>query len=98
MTKILFTTSVWPTSWLIRKITKEDCSHCALYINGRVVHCNFKGFTVEPIETFLKHNTVLHAISVKGLDLSVKELQLRYGTAKYDYGALLYLALRYICP
>lgn len=98
MVKILFTTSVWPTSSLIRWVTGDDCSHCVLYQDGEVIHSSFKGVVRQPVREFLKTNKVLHAVGVKGLDIDLKVLEEKYKDSGYDYGALFYLALRAAFP
>jgi hypothetical protein len=98
---ILFTTSKYPTSWLIRKITGEDCSHCAIQIGKQVIHCNFLGVQKEKYEDFIKKNQVKHSMFYAGTmveNLTADGFFDRYKSAKYDFFALIYLGLRYLLP
>lgn len=96
--QILFTTSNYPTSYLIRKITGDDCSHVALFFEEDqcVVHCNFLGMQRESKESFIKHNQIIHTIHTTYNKTSI-EVYEQYKGVKYDYAALLYLGLRYLC-
>ncbi len=97
---ILFTTSNYPTSWLIRKLTKEDCSHCALYLPAvnKIIHMNFLGFRVESPQDFTKHNRILHHVDIpKYKDLPLEYFKDKYGKSKYDIKALLFAGIRVLC-
>lgn len=98
---ILFTTSKYPTSWLIRKITGEDCSHCAIQLGEKVIHCNFTGVHMVPYKEFIKSNQVKHSMFFAGTmveNLSASGLFARYKSRKYDFLALFYLGMRYLFP
>lgn len=96
--EILFTTTNLITSRLIKKITKEPVSHCAIRIGAFVIHSNFKGVIIEPYSVFIRANQVIYKIS--GLTYPIKidrTLRKHYGKS-YDFGALFFLGLRYLCP
>ena len=95
---VLFTTSRYPTSWLIRKITKEPASHVAFLKDGLVLHSNFKGVNTIPLVEFLKTNRVVCALSGMQTERSFNRIVCKYWKTKYDFLALLYLAFRYILP
>lgn len=97
--QILYTTSKYPTSWLIRKVTKEDCSHVAMYFEDtqEVVHCNFLGVRKEGLEDFIKQNTILHTTPIEG-QLKANDLYEQYKHVKYDFAAFFYIGVRYLLP
>jgi hypothetical protein len=95
---ILFTRSSSPLSWLIRRITGEPVSHVALYCNGWIIHSTGRGVTVELPQTFERHSEVVYSVEVS-LDWNrVLSALSRYGHARYDFGGLLYLGMRYLIP
>lgn len=95
---VLFTTSKYPASWLIRNITKEDCSHVALYDGIHVLHCTFTGVKLQTLAEFQKHNKVLHTVALAAPTPNCRTLYEQYKNSRYDFGALCYLGLRYLIP
>ena len=94
---ILFTTSKYPTSKLIKKITGEKCSHVAIEKNGIVLHSDFTGLRLEPLRIFKERNEIIYSIkSPKPVRFS-KVID-KYWGIKYDFKALLYLGIRYLLP
>ena len=95
---ILFTTSKYPTSWLIRKITGDDCSHCAIRFKNLILHSDFMGVRIIPERDFLKKNIVLHTLKGVNSDMGIFSILHKYSGKRYDFGGLLYLGLRYLLP
>lgn len=95
---IIFTTSKYPTSWIIRKLTGDECSHCAVYIpeTNEVIHVNFLGLQVEPLDKFKKTNSIKHIVNIDGPIKSKQDLVNKYKDVKYDFLGLLYSGLRII--
>ncbi len=94
---ILLTTSKYPTSWLIRKLTGEDCSHCAVYLpeEDMVLHVNFLGFRGERLGNFRKHNEIKHQVVLANSEaVNTIDLTEKYGHVRYDFKALLYSGFR----
>lgn len=95
---ILFTTSKYPTSWLIRKLTREDCSHCAIQVGLEVIHSNFRGCNLATLQDFTSNNQILHMVYVPTPEgLTAQALYNDYKGVGYDFGALLYAGLRILC-
>lgn len=98
MIRILFTKGRNPVSWLIRKVTRESVSHCAVEVDGLVFHSNFKGLICEPLIDFLEHSEALYWIEV-GDDVHKLLRQFAKNSgALYDFGAMIYLGLRLVLP
>lgn len=94
---ILFTTSKYPTSWLIRKVTGDDCSHVAMEKGGIVIHSDFTGLRLEPLHIFKQRNIIIHSVS-SPKPVKFSKIISDYWGAKYDFKGLLYLGIRYILP
>lgn len=88
--KILFTTTNLPTSWIIRKLTGEPVSHCAVEFGNYVAHSSFSGTILEYSEDFRRRNKVLFELEMPEIDVIFREKK------GYDFGGLLYLALRFL--
>ena len=95
--QILFTKSDTLLSKLIRKITREDVSHCALYQDGIVIHYNLLGLQLELYSSFVSRAQVVHTVDLPGQTVSLDTI-VANKQAGYDYGALLYVGLRYLFP
>lgn len=96
--RILFTENDSILSKLIRLVTEEPVSHCALECGGWVIHSNLLGVHVELSQTFCKNSTVLYSLDI---DLDINKIMSalsRYEGSRYDLGAMLYLGLRCIFP
>lgn len=96
--KILFTQSPLIASRLIRKITGEPVSHCAIEIDGTVIHSNFLGVHPQSAEGFRDHCTVWGEVPFPDDFKKMFEQTCAGWGRRYDFGALLYLALRYLLP
>ena len=96
--ELLFTTSAYPTSWLIRKITGDDCSHCAIRYKDYVVHSDFLGVREIPYRVFIQQNKIIHTLSGPKNAKSKSYILDKYEGKRYDFGGLLYLGLRYLLP
>lgn len=98
MIQILFTTSDKLMSKWIRKITNEPVSHCAIQVGNFVIHSSVNGVEILPYDIFSQKNRIIYRISKSVLDSRVRtSLENTWGK-KYDFGALLYLGLRYLFP
>ena len=96
--KTLFVTSDRLVSRLIRAVTDEPVSHCAIQVGEFVIHSSFLGVKIESIYSFNKQNRV-----IKTLEFEVEPKQFKQAIARlegkgYDFGALFYLLMRYIIP
>lgn len=96
--RILFTKSSSPLSRVIRAVTKEPVSHCAIDCSGWILHSNLYGVHVELPQTFTSHSEIVYSIDIP-FDINKIMATLAKDELKfYDYGALLYLGLRYLFP
>jgi hypothetical protein len=103
MIELMFTTSDFAFSRLARWATDSDCSHFAICFDRRVVfHSNFSGPHIEPIETFVKKNHVIHKLEFTTIPTLAQEdalwsnlININYGKS-YDFGAMLFLGLNLI--
>lgn len=93
MTEILFTTTSTPGSVLIRKITGEPVSHCAIRFDDLVVHAAIGGVQVNSYEKFAAEHVIALRVSLSEGDI---QKTAPYLGDRYDYGALLFLGVRYI--
>lgn len=96
--QILFTKSNSLLSRMIRKVTGEPVSHCAIASNGYVVHSNLRGVIIETRDYFEAHSQVVYTVEIEDCMDRVTELLATESHATYDIGALLYLGLRYLIP
>lgn len=94
--EILFTRSNSPLSRIIRHLTKEPVSHCAISINGWIIHSNLYGIHADPIEKFTSE--VIYRVPVEYNAEALISALAAYQGKHYDFGALLYLGLRSVCP
>ena len=93
--RILFTKSGKIGSRLIRLVTGEPISHCAVYSDdGYILHSTFTGPVLETFEEFTGKNTIVYSVKVADIPLDVRN----YRGAGYDYTAFFWLALRYLMP
>jgi hypothetical protein len=96
--RILFTRSNSLLSRLIRKVTGEPVSHCALECSGWVIHSNLRGLHVELPQTFLRKSEIVYSVEIPyDMGLVMHALS-KYEGKGYDIGALLYLGLRSLLP
>lgn len=83
-------------SKIIRKVTHEDVSHCAIEAYGFVVHSNHRGVNIETISSFKKINEVVDTVEVgKGNAKLLKSLSQSHRRG-YDVPGLIYLGLKLI--
>jgi len=94
--KVLFTSSNSPLSRLIRKITGEQVSHCALRVYDCVIHSNLLGVHMEPFESF--NSSIIESVELPDNLEKVINLLAKYDGNFYDFGALFYLGLRSLFP
>lgn len=96
--RLLFTKSGSLLSRAIRWLTKEPISHCAIEFGGYVAHSNLLGVHIELKETFEAHSTVVFAIGIEDSPMRLHMALEKADQHPYDFGALLYLGLRCLCP
>lgn len=98
--EILFTTTTGLFSRLIRKVTKEPVSHCAIRVNEFVIHSTFlTGVTVVPFSVFSKNNEIRYRHKLNAFSyIKLRRMLYKYYGRYYDYGAFLYIGLRYLFP
>jgi hypothetical protein len=103
MIQIMFVRSPKIGSWLIRKVTGEDCSHVAIYCpEYGVFESTFSGVRQVSLDQFLNEHDVCHTINYQvpspvrhNTHMMMWRLSKLVGQkAGYDYGALVFLALR----
>lgn len=97
--RILFTRSEKIVSKLIRRVTGEPVSHCAIQVGDWVIHSNFLGVHPERIDKFLKGGVTIWAAVELPNDYPKILLNTFEGWGKrYDFGAMFYLLARAIFP
>ena len=96
--EILFTTTDLPVSRLIRHVTKEPVSHCAVRIGEFVIHSSFSGVEILPYSVFASKYKIIYRIYSITYPLKVYKTLKKYYGHPYDFGALLYLGLRALLP
>lgn len=92
--QILFTTSNTPGSKLIRQLTAEPVSHCALQYNNLVIHSTEGGVQIVKIEDFKKKNNIVYTGHIEGTAEQLLDVIYHYQGKGYDYGALLFLGVK----
>lgn len=98
MVKVVFTRNKTLGSWLIRQVTKEDVSHCAIMYNDTVLHSTSKyGVHFTSRKNFLAKNQVIRSAYLKNRKSLIRVAGENAGKG-YDYLAFLQLALRYLFP
>jgi hypothetical protein len=89
---VLFTRSNLLGSRIIRAVTGEEVSHCAILLsNTGVIHATPTGSAVVPLSEFKKVNTLVYLIAIP------RDTAIRVDFARnksYDWGAFCYLGLR----
>lgn len=96
--QVLFTRSNSILSRMIRHVTGEPVSHCAISCGGWIVHANLLGVHVELPQTFTKHSEVVYSIELPYDQDKLMVTLSKYDQRPYDFGALLYLGLRFLLP
>lgn len=97
MIEVLFTKSELIGSKMIRDITKEDVSHCAIRYRNMVLHSSYWGVKLLSYEDFKKHNTIVHSVELPLSAWVFVDIWHKYKNKPYDYGAFFFLGLRYLC-
>lgn len=94
MNYVLFTRNNLISSKLIRAITKEEVSHCAILLtNGYVVHSAINGSVITNLSDFRKSNTIVLNVPIPAnLPITVDFAR----SKRYDWKAFLYLGLRLV--
>ena len=93
--EVLFSNNGKPLSRLIRAVTHEESSHCALKVGHFVVHSTMCGPEIRTYDYFKKHNHIVASVPLSLPDKVAVDLITKLDSAGYDYTALLYLGLRY---
>lgn len=96
--RILFTKSNSLFSRIIRKVTGEPVSHCAIASNGYVIHSNLQGVIIETEDYFEAHSQIVYSVEIEDCMDRVTKLLATESHAMYDIGAILYLGVRYLFP
>lgn len=96
--RILFTRTESLLSKVIRGVTKEPVSHCALEMYGWVLHSNLLGVHAERLGSFSKSSDIIFSVEIPDNPREVFSALAQYQGRSYDFLALLYLGLRYLCP
>lgn len=91
---VLFTTSSYPTSKIIRWLLNEDCSHTALRYGDLIIHSDFMGVRVLHITDFQRKNTILHSVTGSKFAPPLEWILLKYGGKGYDFKAFFNMGLR----
>lgn len=96
--QIIFTRNSSPVSKWIRAITSEPVSHCAIRVGEFVIQSNLLGVNIVPFRVFARTNKIVYTTFVSTVEGRISRiLDLYYGSF-YDFGALLFLFLRYTLP
>lgn len=98
MMQILFTKSDYILSKVIRYLTGEPISHCAILYKNWIVQSNLLGVRAIALDEFEKHSEIIYKVEVESDAEHLLYLLAGYGRARYDLGGLLYLGLRAIFP
>ena len=96
--KILFTRSNKLVSRLIRRVTGEPVSHCALSIGDYVVHSNFLGMHPQTLASFEDGIEVWGSVELPDNYERVFDKLCQNYRAWYDFGAMAYLLAKAIFP
>jgi hypothetical protein len=102
--KILFTASSSILSKLIRSVTKEPVSHCAIQIDDSIIQANLEGVTIEPLSSFMAGSllaptpTIVYQIDLPDNPKKVIQFLASYDRSWYDYLGLIYAGLQLLLP
>jgi hypothetical protein len=92
--EIAFTRSNLIMSRVIRGVTGEDVSHCAIIVDNLwVIHSNFKGVNAEYIGDFTEVNTIVDRIPYNGNRERILDMLEDYHSSSYDFWAMIYSGL-----
>jgi len=97
-TNILFTKSNKPGSWVIRGVTGEDISHCAVQVGSIVLHSTGFGVRLEHNSQFFLKNKLVYSVPVDFTLTQFCAAVQKYVGKKYDYLGFLMLGLRLLAP
>lgn len=99
MIKILFTKNNTLGSKLIRNITKESVSHCAIGFGDYVLCSNLKyGVHLDLYTDFIKENKIVYKIEKQGSPAQMFKLLYKYINNRRDYFIYARLVMRYLFP
>lgn len=96
MIEVLFTRSELIGSKWIRELTGEDVSHCAILYFDKVIHSSYYGVKRVSYDEFSRHNDIVYRVELPIAPKTIIETYEKLKNKPYDYGALLFLGLRYI--
>jgi len=96
MIEVLFTKSELIGSKMIRKITNEEISHCAILYFDKVIHSSYYGVKRVSYSEFAAHNEIVYRVEVPIAPKTIIETYEKLKNKPYDYGALLFLGIRYL--
>ena len=93
MISILFTTSNKFMGRLIRTVTGEPVSHCAIKYHSIVIHSSFSGVNVERYDSFCLHSQVVFEVPVEDRPEILEALLADTDTAMYNLPGLIWSGL-----
>ncbi len=96
--RILFTKSDSILSKVIRAVTKEPVSHCAIECSGWIIHSNLYGVHVELPQNFLNHSEIMYSVEIPFDPNKVMATLAKDEFKFWDIGAALYIGLRCWLP
>lgn len=96
--RIIFTRSNKIVSRVIRRVTKEPVSHCAIQVDDWVIHSNFLGVHPQPADSFLKTSEVVESVEFPTDYQKIFEQTCEGWGKRYDFGAMFYLFARVLIP
>lgn len=97
MIQILFTHNPHILSRIIRFITHEPVSHVALRVDDYIIHSSVWGPEIRTYEYFMNHNVIVYSLPIPNTHKQQLPLHImsQVDARGYDWGALIYLGLRY---
>jgi len=96
--RLIWTKNERAVSSVIRMITGEPVSHCALQYGPFIIHSNFLGVHIEWAPAFFKNTVVVYEISLEASSENISKLNKTLLDTQfhfYDFGAMLYLGLKF---
>lgn len=93
--KILFTRNNSILSRLIRSVTGEPVSHCAIQMDYVVIHSNLLGVHLEFADNFREHSEVIYELENTEADWEKFNKFHKYEFSFYDLGALFFLGISF---
>jgi hypothetical protein len=94
--EILFTKSDLILSKMIRHISEEPVSHCAIAHDWWVAHSSVFGVEIMTREEFESRYTIVYSVPRPDIpEQTVLQILTKTNRSMYDYGCLLYLGVRW---